>query len=500
MIKIKRSAGILLPISSLPSDYGIGCFSKESYLFVDWLCNAGQSFWQILPTGPTGFGDSPYQAFSSYAGNPYFISLDALISDGLLTHEECRAVDFGDNPRYVDYGKLFSNRYSLLNKAFKRFNPSMELEYNNFIKKNAFWLEDYALFFALKIHFDNRAWYEWKEDIRLRHPEAVSFYKELLSESIDFCKFLQFEFFTQWSRLKSYANEKGIEIIGDLPIYAALDSADVWANPGLFDLDSDGQPNFSAGCPPDGFSPEGQLWGNPLYNWEIHKRTGYNWWCERFTHSFSLYDYVRIDHFRGFDEYYKIPFGAANAINGHWAKGPGYELFNAVKKKNGLYKFIAEDLGFMTESVKELLRLCGFPGMRVLQFAFDLRDNQSKNDHLPHNYPKNCVAYTGTHDNQSLKAWFSSLSSEEQQTAVAYLCDFYTPEDKLNFPFISLLMRSSADLCIIPLQDYLRLGDEARINTPSTSRGNWQWRLCKNELDSSLAQRIFRMTEQYSRI
>ncbi|MBQ9109900.1 MAG: 4-alpha-glucanotransferase, partial [Oscillospiraceae bacterium] len=398
---MKRSAGILLPISSLPSKYGIGCFDKAAYAFVDFLKDAGQTCWQILPLGQTSYGDSPYQSFSTFAGNPYFISLDALCDEQLLTKEECEAVALPDTD-YIDYSRLYETRYSLLRKAYSR------MENDNAVSEftaSQPWLEDYALFMALKDHFGGVSWDNWTEDIRLRKEEALKHWKERLAKEIGFYQFLQYQFFRQWNNLKAYANANGIRIIGDIPIYVAFDSADAWANPELFQLDEIGLPKAVAGCPPDGFAAEGQLWGNPLYDWEYHKETGFKWWIERLRQCFAMYDVVRIDHFRGFDEYYAIPYGDKTAKNGHWEQGPGMELFHAVEAALGKREVIAEDLGFMTDSVRQLVKDSGFPNMKVLEFAFDSRDTGSRNDYLPHNYNENCVAYTGTHDNQTITAW-----------------------------------------------------------------------------------------------
>ncbi|MCI8775857.1 MAG: 4-alpha-glucanotransferase [Oscillospiraceae bacterium] len=496
---MKRSCGVLLPIASLPSRYGIGSFSESAYNFVDWLSDSGQTYWQILPLGPVGYGDSPYQSFSTFAGNPYFISLESLIEKGLLTESECNEADFGVNEESIDYEKLYINRYPLLKKAYGRANLDGDKSYKNFIEENNFWLEDYALYMALKEMYNGKEWTEWEPDIKLRNTEAINYYKTKLAEKTGFHKFLQYEFYSQWKSLKEYANNKGIQIIGDIPIYVAFDSADTWSDPHLFQLDCNNEPLAVAGCPPDGFSETGQLWGNPLYDWSYHKETGYKWWISRLKQCFSLYDVVRIDHFRGFDEYYSIPYGAKTAVNGHWEKGPGMDLFREVRKILGDQKVIAEDLGFMTDSVRELVKESGFPGMKVLEFAFDSRDSGCRNDYLPHNYNKNCVAYTGTHDNQTIVSWFDTISEEEQTMARDYLCDYYTPEDKLNKVFISLLMRSSADTVIIPMQDYLGYDDSSRINTPSTLGNNWKWRMKKDVLTDELKDDIKKISVLYGR-
>ena len=493
---MKRSAGILLPISSLPSKYGIGCFDKAAYAFVDFLKDAGQTCWQILPLGQTSYGDSPYQSFSTFAGNPYFISLDALCDEQLLTKEECEAVALPDTD-YIDYSRLYETRYSLLRKAYSR------MENDNAVSEftaSQPWLEDYALFMALKDHFGGVSWDNWTEDIRLRKEEALKHWKERLAKEIGFYQFLQYQFFRQWNNLKAYANANGIRIIGDIPIYVAFDSADAWANPELFQLDGMGLPKAVAGCPPDGFAADGQLWGNPLYDWEYHKGTGFKWWIERLRQCFAMYDVVRLDHFRGFDEYYAIPYGDKTAKNGHWEQGPGMDLFHAVEAALGKREVIAEDLGFMTDSVRQLVKDSGFPNMKVLEFAFDSRDTGSRNDYLPHNYNENCVAYTGTHDNQTITAWFQTITDEERSMAREYLCDEFTPDKKLHKVFISLIMRSRAKLCIIPMQDWLGLDDKSRINVPSTVGTNWKWRLLPTDLSDTLKEEIFKTTQIYGRM
>ena len=450
-----RKSGILLPVTSLPCEYGIGCFSKSAFDFIDWLKGAGQSFWQILPLCPTGFGDSPYQSFSTFAGNPYMISLKKLIEDGLLTKKECDNADLSDTDGYIDYKKQYDNRFPLLYKAYQRSAVNDDADYNHFIKKNAYWLDDYSMYMALKKHFKEKEWNKWPEDILKRQPEAIKKYSIQLKEKIDFWKFVQFNYFTQWNRLKSYANKNNISIIGDMPIYVSLDSADVWSNPELFELDENFKPKYVAGCPPDDFCPTGQLWGNPVYNWKNHRLTQYKWWIQRFNHSFIMYDVVRIDHFRGFDEFYSIEYPCFNAACGKWQKGPGIDLFNAVKKELGDKSFIAEDLGFITDSVKKLLFDCGFSGIKVLEFAFSHNDNDTSNAYLPHNYTNNTVAYTGTHDNQTISSWFKTISKSERNMVRSYLCDKYTPDSKIHLPLISLVLKSASKLCVIPLQDWL---------------------------------------------
>ncbi len=497
---MNRTAGILLSVSSLPGRFGIGCFSKSAYDFVDWLKEAGQTYWQILPLGPTSYGDSPYQSFSTFAGNPYFISLDELIEEGVLTEKECKNADFGKKADDIDYEKIYKKRYPLLRKAYERSRVSENPDYVRFVEENRWWLSDYALFMAVKDRFEGAPWTEWAEDIRLRWQNAMDYYRRELYYDIEFQQYLQYKFFSQWRRLKAYANEKGIRIIGDIPIYVAMDSADAWAHPELFQLDENNVPTAVAGCPPDGFSADGQLWGNPLYRWDYHQNTGYGWWMSRMWYCFQLYDVVRIDHFRGFDEYYSIPFGAENAKDGHWEKGPGIDLFRCMEQRLGRHQVIAEDLGYVTDSVRKLVRESGFPGMKVLEFAFDSRDSGSANDYLPHNYIENSVAYTGTHDNETITGWFKSITKEERQMARDYLCDQHTPAKELYKSFIALVMRSNSRMCIVPMQDYMGLDNRCRMNQPSTLGKNWKWRLVKGELSEELKEEILAVTKRYGRM
>lgn len=491
-----RRNGMLLPIASLPSPYGIGGFSKEAYEFIDLLEETGQKLWQILPLGPTSYGDSPYQSFSTFAGNPYFIDLDTLAEKGWLTKEACEASDYGDNESYIDYGRIYNSKFVLLKQAFLNSDILSDEKFTEFCKANQHWLPDYALYMALKNQNDGKSWIEWEEEIRLRKPEAVEYYKKELEEECNFYEFLQYEFHEQWTKVKEYAHEKGIQIVGDVPIYVAFDSADTWANPELFQLDEKNLPLGVAGCPPDAFSATGQLWGNPLYNWAYHKKTGYDWWLKRIAYCFDLYDIVRIDHFRGFDEYYSIPYGDETAVNGHWEKGPGMDLFNTVKEKLGELDIIAEDLGFLTESVFQLLKDSGYPGMKVLQFAFDPSEDS---DYLTYKYQRNCVVYTGTHDNDTTAGWFEKLSDGDREVALRYMNSFYTPKEEQHWDLIALAMRSTADTCIIPVQDFLGLGSEARINMPSTLGDNWKWRMTKGAFSEELKEKIRRMTKLYGR-
>lgn len=489
-----RRSGILMPVFSLPSKYGIGCFSEEAYRFVDFLEKAGQKLWQILPLGPTSYGDSPYQSFSTFAGNPYFIDLEEFVKKGWIKEKELDKYDFCDTERYVDYEKLYNNRMAALRKAFGRSHTESDPAFRDFQEQNADWLPDYSLFMAVKDAFGGVSWDRWDEDIRLRKPETVQNYRSKYKEEILFYEFLQYHFTVQWKRLKAYANSKGIEIIGDLPIYVAYDSADTWACPELFFLDENMVPAKVAGCPPDAFSATGQLWGNPLYRWEYHKTTGYAWWMRRFAHCFTLYDVVRIDHFRGFDAYYAIPFGDKTAEFGQWEDGPGYELFRVMKEKLGNRQVIAEDLGYLTPSVLKLVKKTGFPGMKVLHFAFDA-DGGSV--YLPHAYDKNCVVYTGTHDNDTTLSWYRSLSRKDRKFVRTYL-DMRRGAD-IEWVLIRAALSSVADTAVIPMQDYLGLGTEARINIPSTLGDNWRWRMYAEEEREELAAKIRGITKLYGR-
>ncbi len=489
-----RSSGILMHISSLPSPYGIGTFGKAAYDFVDFLTDSGQSYWQILPIGPTGYGDSPYQSFSTFAGNPYFVDLDALCDEGLLNKKEITAHEWGSDPTRVDYGKLYDNRFRVLNTAYERRDDAHERYFREFTLQNASWLEDYALFMALKFHFGGKPWSEWEDDIRLRKPDALCHYSDLLHSEIEFWRFVQYLFFSQWDKLKRYANQKGISIIGDIPIYVAFDSADVWANPSLYVLDDNLLPTVVAGCPPDAFSATGQLWGNPIYRWTEMKKDGYAWWMQRLESATTIADVVRIDHFRGFDSYYEIPAGDITAENGVWKQGPGFDFFQTLRKTLGKRNIIAEDLGFLTESVRKLQKKVGYPGMKVLQFAFDSRE---ESDYLPHNYEKNCVVYTGTHDNDTVCGWFLTAPRADVRFCRRYLG--IRRNDPRGRSLIRAAWASVADTAIAPMQDFLELGGEARMNAPSTVGGNWQWRALPGSITSGLGRDILALTKLYGR-
>lgn len=492
-----RKQGVLMPVTSIPSQYGIGTFGKESYRFVDFLEKAGQKLWQILPLGPTGYGDSPYQSFSTFAGNPYLIDLEFLIEDGYLTREECDVCDFGDDPHSVDYEKIYLSRFKVLRTAYERARKAgltKSEEYRQFEEHNAYWLDDYALYMAVKNRFGGVCFLEWDEDIRLRKKSALRAYRKELAGEIRFYKFQQYLFEMQWKALKSYANGKGIEIIGDIPIYVAFDSADTWANPKLFRLDENGLPTGVAGCPPDCFSETGQLWGNPLYDWNYHRETGYEWWMQRFERCYELYDVVRIDHFRGFDEYWFVPYGDETAQFGHWEPGPGYELFRTMKRRLGRRKVIAEDLGFMTNSVRRLVKRTGFPSMKVLLFAFGAWEDS---EYLPCHYDKNCVVYTGTHDNETVAGFVENMSRRDVKFAKKYL---NCKEKQLPREMIRAAAASVADTTIIPIQDWLELDNSARINLPSTLGNNWKWRLDPDALDDKLAKEMYKMARVYGRV
>ena len=497
-MKTVRKSGILMPVASLPGKYGIGTFGKESYRFVDMLSMAGQSYWQILPLGPTSYGDSPYQSFSTFAGNPYFIDPEMLVEEGLLTQKEADSYDFGKKSDEIDYGKIYNMRFRMLKKAFGRSNLAKDENYAKFVRQNDFWLEDYALYMAVKNSFGGVSFIEWDEDIRKRNKKTLDIYRKKYAVEVEFYKFLQYKFIVQWRALKEYANDKGIKIIGDIPIYVAFDSADTWANPELFQFDEKGYPIAVAGCPPDGFSATGQLWGNPLYDWDYHKQTGYKWWIARIRHCYELYDVVRVDHFRAFDAYYSIPYGNKTAEFGRWKKGPGFALFKAIRAELGDVDMIAEDLGFLTDSVIKLVQRSGYPGMKVLQFAFDSREDS---DYLPHNYISNTVCYTGTHDNDTTVGWYRSMKQKDRKMALDYLnrSDFASDKD-IAFSFIKLAMGSVSKICIIPMQDWLGLDGTARINTPSTLGGNWVWRMKKGAFTKKLAREIRDITKLFARL
>ncbi len=489
-----RGSGILLPVSGLPSKYGIGTLGKEAYGFVDFLEKAGQTYWQILPLGPTGYGDSPYQSFSAFACNPYYIDIDRLKKLALLTEEEIRNSGMNESPGTIDYANLYHTRLALLQKAAARLDPQ-ERGYIAFVADNAGWLESYALFMALKAERNMDPLWKWPKTLRLADKAKIEMERIKLRDEVEFWRRAQYLFSIQWKKLKEYANKKGIKIIGDIPIYVSADSAELWMEPELFQTDDSMKVCDVAGCPPDAFSKNGQLWGNPLYDWEYHKETGFEWWLRRFRHAGSLYDIVRFDHFRGLSGYYSIPAAHKTARQGCWKEGPGSCFIKAIKEEIPGVGIIAEDLGFLTDDVKALLAESGFPGMKVLQFAFDSRE---RSDYLPHNYDRNSVVYTGTHDNTTIKGWETSAPEEDVSFAREYMG--ISPEDDMPRAFIRLAMGSVSDTCIIPAQDWLGLGEEARMNIPSTTSGNWKWRLKKGMLTDALAAEIHRSTDIYGRL
>ncbi|AVK49282.1 4-alpha-glucanotransferase [Clostridium sp. MF28] len=493
---MNRSSGIIMHIASLPGKYGIGTFGKEAYKFGDFLKKAGQKYWQILPLGPTSFGDSPYQSFSAFAGNPYFIEFDILRQDGFLDESDYYSVNFGESSEDIDYGLIFKEKLRVLKIAYEKFKLRQDKDLIKFQEAEAYWLDDYALYMSIKKHFDLKSWYEWDEDIRLRETEAINRYKILLEDEIGFWKFLQYEFYKQWNNLKAYINNLGIEIIGDMPIYVAEDSADVWGNPEAFLLNKNTlKPLKVAGCPPDIFAATGQLWGNPIYDWCYMGKTDYKWWVDRIRQSLNLYDVLRIDHFKGFESYWSIPYGDLTAENGEWVKGPGIKVFNVIKDELGEVNIIAEDLGTLTEETIKLRNDTGFPGMKILTFGFD---SDSSNPFLPHNYEKNFIVYTGTHDNDTVRGWIEKTApKEEVQRAITYLG--LNKEEGYNWGFIRGAWSSIANISMAQMQDFLNLGNEARINLPSTLGNNWRWRVRKDALTDQLAEKIHQITRTYGR-
>ena len=490
-----RSSGVLMHLSSLPSPYGIGTMGKQAKQFVDFLEKAGQTYWQMLPICPTSYGDSPYQSPSGFAGNPYFIDLDILCTKKLLKKSECKSYQWNEKDDTVDYALLYKNRYDLLRKAKVRFFENVPQEYGQFCEKEADWLDDFALFMALKEAHNGAQWSEWERPLKFREAEAIAKAKDTYADEIDFWKMLQYLFFEQWCELKNYANERGIRIIGDVPIYVAGDSVDVWTNPSQFYLDENLEPIDVAGYPPDAFSADGQLWGNPLFRWDVMREDGYSWWTMRLRKMSTLYDVIRIDHFRGFDSYYAIPGKDTTARNGVWRNGPGMELFRAVEEKLGKLDIIVEDLGFLTPSVLQLVADSGYPGMKVVQFAFDSRDDS---DYMPHNYDKHCVVYTGTHDNDTILGWMKQAPKNSVKKAKEYLR--MTKEEGYNWGMMCGAWMSSANLAVVTMQDLIGLGSSARMNIPSTLGGNWTWRALPGQINAPLANKLHHKTELYGRL
>lgn len=481
-------------ISSLPSEYGIGKMGKHAFEFVDFLNSAGVKCWQILPLSPTSYGDSPYQSFSVNAGNPYFIDFEILEGDGLLERHEFASFTWETQPDKVDYKLIYDNCFKVLRIAYSRFKPAKFPEYKEFCEANKSWLDEYGLFMALKSRNDGKPWFEWEGEIALHKPKAVTEAKKQLKTEIGFYKFMQFEFSRQWKALKKYANDSDIEIVGDIPIYCALDSVEAWADHRLFWFNRKRRPVCVAGCPPDEFSPTGQLWGNPLYDWDYHKKTGYKWWIDRIRTASELYDIVRIDHFRGFESYYTIPFGNKDAVVGEWKKGPDYELFRMAEEKLGRLSIIAEDLGFITPEVREMLDKCGYPGMKVLQFGF----SDGKNDYLPHNFTTtNCFAYTGTHDNETLNGWVESLDKKSLKFAKKYLN--VNRKSEIPMAVVRAAWGSVAEVACAQMQDFLDSPVGDRMNTPSTLGCNWQFRTKQADFTPELAKKIRKLNKMYNR-
>ena len=494
----KRQSGVLMHISSLPGKYGIGSFGQSAYDFVDFLVRTKQRYWQILPLGTTSYGDSPYQSFSAFAGNTYFIDFDILIEEGLLNEADVKGADFGDDPRKVDYAKIFDARRPIMEKAVARFLKADDLsDYESFVKQNAAWLEVFAEYMAIKEHFDNLAWTEWPDEaIRRREAASLASYREKLADKLTYHRVTQYLFFKQWLRLKAYANEHHIEIVGDMPIYVAADSADVWAQPHFFKTDAVGKPTCVAGCPPDEFSETGQLWGNPIYDWEAMDKDGYAWWIERLRESFKIYDIVRIDHFRGFESYWEVPAGSETSASGKWVKGPDYKLFAAVKEALGDLNIIAEDLGFMTDEVIELRERTGFPGMKILQFAFNPDDESIDSPHLA---PNNSVMYTGTHDNNTVLGWYKD---EIDDATRQYMAQYTNRKEYETVPHAMLrtIFSSVSFMAIATMQDLLELDSAARMNYPSTIGGNWTWRMTAEELNPIVEGELYSLTKTYRRM
>jgi len=492
---MERSSGILMHITSLPSEYGIGTLGVEAYRFADFLSAASQKYWQILPVNPTGFADSPYQSFSTFAGNPYMIDLDMLSERGFIKQSDYSGLDWGNDPLSVDYGMVYLNRFKVLRKAAQNTDVESVEEYRLFCEKNSWWLDDYAIFMAAKYENDTLPWYEWKDEgLRLHEPDAVKAFEKEHEEDVEFWRFTQYLFFEQWGKLKEYVNGLGIKIIGDIPFYVACDSSDVWAERSLFCFDDDHQPSAFAGVPPDFFSEDGQFWGNPVYDWEYMKRDGYEWWTNRLKHMCMLYDVIRVDHFRGFEAFYVIDRHSKSAVNGEWRKGPGEDFFNVIARKLGRLPIIAEDLGFLTPGVHELRKGAGYPGMKVLQFAFDSKE---ESDYLPHNYEHDCVVYTGTHDNTTITGWFEEADKEDVAFAVEY--GALTKEEGYNWGILRLMYESVGNVAIAQMQDFLGLPGSARMNTPSTIGNNWRWRVGRDYYEPELVHKIGRMVRLYGR-
>ena len=493
---MNRCSGVLMAMSSLPSPHGIGTMGKSAYRFVDFLKSAGQSYWQLLPLGPTSYGDSPYSSFSTFAGNPYFIDLDLLVKEHFLKPSQLKGLDWGSDPARVDYGKLFAERMKLLRLAYRQGAARCAEELAAFRSENASWLDNYALYMAVKTHFGMTAWTEWpEEDIRLHRADAVARYSALLRDDVDFQCFVQYLFFRQWTALRDYAHGKGVQFIGDVPIYVALDSADVWSEPQFFQLDKKNVPKEVAGVPPDAFTADGQLWGNPLYDWDAMHRDGYGWWIRRIDGAKKLYDVIRIDHFRGFDSYWAVPYGETTAQNGRWRPGPGIDLVRVLTSWFSDLSFIAEDLGYITPSVRKLVADSGLPGMKIMQFSFDAHGDS---DYLPHNCEANSVCYIGTHDNDTVMGWLKSTSRSDRAFAARYM--HITEDEGWCWGMIRAGMASASKLFVVQMQDLLELPGDCRMNTPGSLGSNWQWRMLPDAADKALAKKLKRYTETFRRI
>ena len=489
-----RHSGILMHITSLPAPYGVGTMGKSALEFIDFLEKAGQTLWQILPLSPTGYGDSPYQSCSTYAGNHYLIDLDALVQDGLLTSEELSGIFWGGNAEKVDFGLLYQHRLPVLRKAYSRFTDAEALD--AFCRENGDWLPDFTLYMALKDEYQGLPWFSWPDQLKKRNPDALWQTRQNLRDSIRFYSFVQYLFFKQWNALRDYAHKKNVRIIGDVPIYVPMDSVDVWANPELFQLDGDLKPEAVAGVPPDGFTADGQLWGNPLYRWEAHKKEHYGWWLRRLGAAGKLYDIVRLDHFRGFEAYWSVPATDSTARNGHWVEGPNMDFINAVKTGLPQLELIAEDLGYLTPSLLKMRDDSGWPGMKVLEFAFDSKE---PSDYLPHTYPENSVCYTGTHDNMTMRQWFETADAEAVEYAKSYMA--LSEQEGYVWGTIRTACASVSRICVVQLQDYLNLSGAARMNCPGTSDGtNWTWRVQDGLCTDELAEKIYKLTALYGRI
>ena len=488
-----RESGVLMHITSLPGPYGVGTMGAEAYKFVDFLKKAGQKQWQILPLTPTGYGDSPYQSCSTYAGNPYLIDLDTLVTQGLLEQKELEGITWCGKEETVDFGLLYNNREPVLRLAFGRFQGGED--FDNFCRENSSWLADFALFMALKRKFGGKPWYEWEKSLKFRDPDTLWNIRHELADDIRFYSFVQFQFAQQWAALRQYAHEAGVQIIGDVPIYVPYDSVEVWKDPQLFQLDEALAPTAVAGCPPDAFSEDGQLWGNPLYRWDVLERSGYAWWIERLGAAGKLYDTVRLDHFRGFEAYWSVPYGDTTARNGHWVKGPAMQFIHTIQQKLPTLALIAEDLGFLTQEVLDMRDDSGLPGMKILEFAFDSRE---PSEYLPHTYPENSVCYTGTHDNMTMRQWFDTATEEAVEYAREYMA--LTEKEGDVWGVIRTAFATVSKTCIVPMQDYLDLGAEARMNFPGTqTNANWTWRAKQGVITDALAEKIHKLTVLYGR-